>query len=112
MLESEFAAPFREVLDCESPEGYPEIRAVEGVDEGVDCRVDPPKPGQIAHHDRIAVGQERQQDVVDEERKPANYEAADDNAQRLGGFGLSPKRRNLMNSKISRDISHLIWHIS
>lgn len=89
MLESELGSRgLREMLEGQSPERYPEIRAVERVYERVDRRVDPPEPGQVPHDDGVALPQERHRDVIHEERQPARYEPPDDDAEGLRGLGL------------------------
>ena len=92
MLEGEIRPPrLGEVLDRQPPEGYSEIGAVEGVDEGIDGRVEPAQPRQVVHDERVhlGAGDEGREEVADEEGQPAGDEAAHDDAERLGRLGLA-----------------------
>lgn len=88
------AATLGEVLEGEPPEGYSKVGAVERVDERIDGGVDPAEPREVGHHEAVDLvgGQERREQVVDEEGQPAGDEAADHDAQRLGRLGLPAER--------------------
>ena len=68
-----------DVSEGEFPEGIEEVAIVEGVDEGVDDRVDVTEPREHGDHDVGDVtAAERTDDVHEEEGQPAHGEAADD----------------------------------
>ena len=70
-------------------ESEAEVLAEQSVDARVDGRVAVAQPEEDGEEDRRdALFAEGPDDVHSEERHPAAYESADDDAQRLGGFGL------------------------
>lgn len=44
-----FVHPFFEVINCQSPKGYPEIGTVKSVDKRIDGRIDPAEPHEVIH---------------------------------------------------------------
>jgi len=72
-------------------EGPPEVHVAPGVYDRVDGRVEISEPrDHVDEHlgRRTARLTEREEQVDDKERKPADDEHAHDDAQRLGGFAL------------------------
>lgn len=95
MLESEVCPRgLRKVLQSQSPERHPKIRTIKRINKRIYRRIDPPQPRQVPHQHRIALRQERSQQIVHEERQPARDEPSDHDAEGLRRLRLPSEGRN------------------